>query len=375
MNINRNKLTITVFCSIIYIGLIFNLILPSNDFSPFENRLLQQMPNISWKAILSGKFRSEMEAYASDQFVARDFWIGLKSNIEILVGKKENNGIYFGKDGFLLEKFEKPSEEILNNNINSIVQLSKNSSKNVFLMIVPNSVAVYSDKLPNYATTYSQKDVLDYIEDKIKDSAKFINIYNTLLENKSNNIYFQTDHHWTARGAYYGYKGFLEAEGIKPISIENFNIETVSNNFFGTYYSKAIQNRKTGDRIELFKPQNPPRIVVDYKDEERKTDSLYELNHLKEKDKYAVFLDGNHALLTITTNVDNNRELLVIKDSFAHAMIPFLTNHYKTIHVIDPRYYNLSVTEYIAENNIDTILVLYNLSNFATDTSISRLNR
>ncbi len=221
----------------------------------------------------------------------------------------------------------------------------------------------------------SYQNVLDYIEDKTKDNLNFVNVYNSLLENKSDYIFFQTDHHWTARGAYYGYKRFLEMEGTKPISIDDFNIETVSDSFYGTYYSKARQNRKIGDRIEIFRPKNNSNIVVDYKDEGRKTDSLYELNRLKEKDKYTVFLDGNHALLTITTDVDNDKELLVIKDSFAHAMLPFLTNHYKTIHVIDPRYYNLSINEYITENNIDTILVLYNLSNFTTDTTISKLKR
>ncbi len=154
MNINRNKLTITVFCSIVYIGLIFNLVLPSRSFSPFENRMLQQMPSITWKALVSGQLRNEMENYAADQFAARDFWIGLKSNIEIWIGKKENNQIYFGKDGFLLEKFEKPSNEIINNNINSIIQLAKSSPKNVFLMLVPNSVAIYNDKLPKCIRLY-----------------------------------------------------------------------------------------------------------------------------------------------------------------------------------------------------------------------------
>ncbi|QUH18547.1 DHHW family protein [Alkaliphilus sp. B6464] len=375
MNINRNKLTIILFCSIVYIGLIFNLVLPSRSFSPFENRMLQQMPSITWKALVSGQLRNETENYVADQFIARDFWIGLKSNIEIWIGKKENNQIYFGKDGFLLEKFEKPSEEIINNNINSIIQLAKSGPENVFLMLVPNSVAIYNDKLPDYAITYPQQNVLDYIEDKTKDNLNFVNVYNSLLENKSEYIFFQTDHHWTARGAYYGYKKFLEMKGTKPISIDDFNIETVSDSFYGTYYSKARQNRKIGDRIEIFRPKNHFNIVVDYKAEGRKTDSLYELNRLKEKDKYTVFLDGNHALLTITTDVDNDKELLVIKDSFAHAMLPFLTNHYKTIHVIDPRYYNLSINEYITENNIDTILVLYNLSNFTTDTTISKLKR
>ena len=373
MNINKNKITIVVFCSIIYIGLILNLILPSRKFSPLENRMLQQMPSISWDALVSGKLHDEMEKYVADQFFGRDFWISLKSNIEIGIGKKENNGIYFGKDGFLLEKFEKPSEEIINNNIDSIIQFANNSAQDVFLMVVPNSVAIYNDKLPKYASVYSQKNLLDNIKDRTQNSLKFVNVYDSLFENKEDYVFFQTDHHWTARGAYYGYKNFLEMEGTEPLSINDFNIEVVSNSFFGTYYSKARQDRKIGDSIEIFKPKNAPNVIVDYKDEGRQTDSVYEFSRLEEKDKYTVFLDGNHALLTITTDIGSDKELLVIKDSFAHSMIPFLTNHYKTIHVIDPRYYNLSINEYISENNIDTVLVLYNLSNFASDTTISKI--
>ncbi|NLK21227.1 MAG: hypothetical protein GX308_03920 [Epulopiscium sp.] len=373
MTVNKDKLTIGIFCGIIYMGLIFNLILPNRRFSTFENRMLQQRPKITRKALISGKLRDEVEDYVADQFVARDFWIDLKSKIEISIGKNENNGIYFGKDGFLLEKFERPSEEILDKNIESILQFSKKSFKDILLLLVPNSVAIYKDKLPNYAAPYPQEKILEYIEGRTKDSLKFVDVYDSLLENKKDYIFYKTDHHWTTEGAYYGYRSFMETEGLTPIPLEDFNKEAVSSNFFGSYYSKARQSRKTGDTIEIFTPENPVKTIVDYKDENKKTHSIYELNHLEEKDKYAMFLDGNHGLLTITTDIDSDKNLLIIKDSFANGMIPFLTSHYKTIHVIDPRYYNLSLEKYIKENHIDTILILYNVSGFTTDTSLSKI--
>ena len=105
--------------------------------------------------------------------------------------------------------------------------------------------------------------------------------------------------------------------------------------------------------------------------EDKVTDTMYEYSYLDKKDKYSLFLDNNHPLIIITNNdIITNKEIIVIKDSYANSLIPFLVNHFKKVHVIDPRYYNLSITSYLKENpNIKDGLIIYN-ANGLDDSSI-----
>ena len=99
------------------------------------------------------------------------------------------------------------------------------------------------------------------------------------------------------------------------------------------------------------------------------------MSYIDKKDKYALFLDNNHPLIVITNNdIDTDREIVVIKDSYANSFIPFLINNYKRIHVIDPRYFNDSVSEYINSNNINEGLILYNMNTVLQDHGIMSMD-
>ena len=117
--------------------------------------------------------------------------------------------------------------------------------------------------------------------------------------------------------------------------------------------------------MRLFEREQPTAVNVNYVSTERITDTLYELSRLETKDKYGVFLDTNHPIIEITTEVKNGKKLLVLKDSYANAMIPFLVNHYEEIHVVDLRFVNMPMISYAKEKNIDEALILYNIQNFS----------
>ena len=103
------------------------------------------------------------------------------------------------------------------------------------------------------------------------------------------------------------------------------------------------------------------------------TDTLYELNFLNKKDKYSIFLNGNNPLVKIESSNKNGKNLLTIKDSFANSFAPFVANDFETVHMIDLRHFNMSVEEYIIDNNITDALVLYNTMNFAQDMNMLNL--
>ena len=115
-------------------------------------------------------------------------------------------------------------------------------------------------------------------------------------------------------------------------------------------------------------------MLVNYVIEQKKDTSLFNSDKLKHKDKYQVFLNGNHPLIEIETDKNLDKKILVIKDSFANNFVPFLTENYGNIFLIDLRYYTDSINEFIKNNDINEVLFLYNVNTFNEDDSIFNLS-
>lgn len=375
MKKETNKIITLIFCIFIYVFLMLNILVPDREFSESENRVLAKIPKLNIKNLASGKFTRDFEIYISDQLVFKDYLVFLKSDVERLSLKKENNGVFFGEDGYLLERFQKPDKTVQNNIelINYFINKVPNIS--TYVLLVPNSVKIYEDKLPLFAENYDQLEIINSLKKNLNTNGNFIDVYGILNNKKDEYIYFRTDHHWTMRGAYYGYREFCSDVGITPYELDDFHIETVSDNFYGTFYSKANNRNIDSDRIELFTPKFQVKFKVNYSDKDKVSDSLYESKYLEKRDQYAMFLAGNHPLIKIKSSIDNGKKIVIFKDSYANAFIPFLTNHYEEIHVIDLRYYKLNIYDYIENNHINEAMFLYNVSTFSTDTNLIWLNR
>lgn len=361
---------------ILYIGLIFllNIVTPDRIFSDSENRNLEQRPRFSLNGLMCDKFTINYEKYISDQFALRDFWVGVKSDSEIIIGKKESNGVYLGKDGYLLQTFEKPSLIEVEKKVNAINDFVKsNKNINQYIMIVPNSVKVLESKLPKHAYAADELLYMNYVKSGLDSNIKYIDVYDALHSKNNDYIYYKTDHHWTTDGAYYGYKAAGNKMGFTPRDKSYFNIKKVTNDFYGTLYSKAGFKGISPDSINVYIPKKNKVSKVEY-DDKRVSNSPYDMNSLSKKDKYTVFFGGNHPFMKIETKVNNSKKLLVIKDSYANCFIPFLANHYKEIYVVDLRYYDEDLKSLINKNGIDNMLILYNAKSFFEEDSISNLS-
>lgn len=341
-------------------------------FSEQENRFLTQKPSLNWKDFKSGKYTTEYEQYISDQFPFKNQLVGVKGKMDRAIGKKENNDVLFGDDGYLFERFTSDDDR-LDRNIGLLNTFAEQIDvEHIYTLIPPTAIEIYPEKVPKYVSSISQKDTLAYIEKNISSEIDMINVYDMLLSVKDQQVYFKTDHHWTMRGAYYAYVALAKTMDFEPLLLSDFDIQTVSTSFHGTLYSKATAYDHKPDSIELFLPIQEPQVDVTYEDG-AKANTMYELDNLEKKDKYSLFLDGNHSLVTIKTGAHTGRKLAVLKDSYAHALIPFLANHFDEIHVIDLRYNKESVSSYMASNDLEEILFLYNLPNFSKDTSLGFL--
>lgn len=345
-------------------------------FSENENRMLQQKPVFSVKNFLSGQYGKECDAYVTDQFVGRDNWIRLKTGTELALGETLLNGIYIGSDGYLFEQHlsvQAGGSGVLEENTDR--KLTKLVSdlegyRNVRIMLVPSAAALLPEKLPPHAAgqEFDQTAFLEQAEQTVSDGLSvntWVDVKGLLEEHREEDIYYKTDHHWTTLGAYYGYRAWAESMGYEPKSLKSYERECVAEDFQGTLQSRLNLSWEP-DRIEVFRSLQPFSYEVTYDAGAKGTHSLYEESYLNTKNKYGYFLDDNHALVEIQTEGSSQpqRSLAVIKDSYANCLIPFLTEHYGRVYVMDKRYYHGSVDALMEEKGIDDLLVLYQVTSF-----------
>lgn len=363
------------FILILTIILFSYILAEDQEFSENENRYLSQKPIMTIEDILSGKYTKDVEKYIDDQFVLRDKLIGIKTETQLLMGNKDINGVYIAQDDYLIEKhLEKDFNYAqLNQNIKSVNSFTSSyKDKNISVMVVPTAGLILKDKLPKYAPIFNQDEAIDIIRDEVKDS-KFVDIRNTLFANKDRYIYYKTDHHWTTLGAFYAYEQWCN-QNFTTADILDYNIKTVTQSFKGSLYSKVLNRNSASDSIKIFDYKDSKPYSVYYNFGKSNNNSAYDLNKLNSKDKYQVFFGGNHPEIKIETENKNGKHLLVFKDSYANAFIPFLIKDYESICVIDLRYFNHDLKKYISDNNITDILILYNIMNFSNDKSLGKIS-
>lgn len=343
-------------------------------WSATEKRELQTRPKPKIKTIKKGSFQKKYERYLSDQFPARDLWVQVQTDALRLLGKRESNGVYFGKDDFLLERYDETDfdAERMKENIGALKRFvrSAGTQAQVRVMMVPTKTWAMRDHLPAFAPTWDEQIFYDALYEAFdEDGHVLVPVERELVLRNTDDFqtYYRTDHHWTTRGALIGYEAYLKslpADDAKERVTEKSGLVHVRDGFLGTTYAKVHQAGRA-DAIYLYEPEKELSVV--YNLGERTTDSLYETEYLEEEDKYSVFTGGNQAVIEISGGEKNGKTLLVIKDSFANCMIPFLAEDFERVVVVDLRQLNVGC-EALLEMFLPTdVLVLYNSAQFVQD--------
>lgn len=345
--------TILIGLGIIFGGFFSSVLTEDKSVSYIENKILTKFPRLSFNTIISGRFMDQFDSYSTDQFPGREDFIKLKNNFDFLIGKREFRNIYTTNTGRLLEHFNLNRETLLNN-IEGINNLSGKLNLKSSLLLIPTSIELYKDELPYYAITDNQTEIFREIKEKIH--INFFSALETLMKNKDKDIFFKTDHHWTQLGAKIVFEDVFKKE-------VNQELTTVSNKFFGSYYSKALLSFIKPDTLKAYKDIGNYKIHIDY---ERELNSLYDDSKLDTKNKYQYFLSGDPGRALIEGK--GNGSILILKDSFAHNFIPFMCNEFKEIHIIDPRYYNINIEDYVKEFNIEEVFFIHNINTLNTES-------
>lgn len=352
---------------------VYMRIAPDRTYSPEERRVLAGRPKLTEKSVLRGKFQQKYETYLSEQFPGRTHLVTLRTKLLRLMGERDANGVYFGKDDYLLERYRMQDFdwEQAENNIKQTAAFLK-EYPNAKLMFIPAKSSVLSEKLPPFAQTEGETRFLELAANQIQEEQQ-IETAEVLKAHDSEYIYYRTDHHWTTLGAYYAYEVWAQHMGFSPVPQEQFAVTPVSSTFLGTTYAK-VRTGGRADTISLYEWTKGAGYALDYNMGEFQSDSFYDLSMLEGEDPYAVFFGGNQALIDIRTKAKKDgKTLLVIKDSFGNCFVPFAANHYARTIVVDLRYVNIPVSKLMRVYPADDILVLYNTVQFMDDKDMSKL--
>ena len=360
--------TVVFLCAIMLAFLVGDLLQEDVFFSESENRILASKPKLSKETLLSGKYMEDYEEYTNDQFVSRDTWIMLKTRMDALLQKKEINGVYLAKEDYLIEQHlpeDFPQEKVDKKLalLNKLVEAYPQTK----VMLVPTADNILTEKLPAFAPYFDQRAFLQQVKDAIGEE-RVIDVFPTLQEHAEEDIYYRTDHHWTTLGTYYGYEEFTKAYGLPTRWYLKGEMKAVAEDFQGTLQSK-LNLPTEGEAIYMFPRTLEQEYQITY-DLMEQADSFYEESYLEGKNKYGYFLDDNHAFIEIERESFSEKTLFIIKDSYANSMVPMLAHHYKNVYVMDLRYFNGKLLDFMQtyDTNGDMdVLVLYNCVHFIED--------
>ena len=273
---------------------------------------------------------------------------------------RDDNGKTIGKvliykDGaYALFPFSEDSANYYVKTLNQFRQ-EAGDGVTVYSLLAPTSMEFLQEEKFQQLTD-SQKDTIEYVNAKLKGVVP-VDAYTPLQEHNGEYVYFRTDHHWTALGAYYAYTGFAKEAGFEPVSLDRYQTETVEGYVGSMYETTGSSNLKRNpDTITVYKPFTKNEYNVYYSSAIKM--KVIDMSHADKKVKYRVFLSGDRPLGIIRTDVANGRKILVIKDSYGNAMVPFLLPHYEEIYVVDPRQYEKNIFELIQKNGIQEVLFL-----------------
>ena len=383
MNIKDKTRLLDILTSLFLVVIMFGftfliLFTPDKEFSEQENRYLQQAPKLTLERLTSGKFTSEISDYFSDQFPARDIFVGAKAIAEIGIMKHENNNVTLGKDDYLIKRNDYPNFETIDKNVKAI-SLFGDAMEEIgvpfTVAMAGRNVDVLQRYLPKFYPNQHSTNVWNHFETSMSANnyIGYVDLktpLKTLVDSGTDEqIYYRTDHHWTTLGAYYAYVEIMQSFGEEPLPLDYFDIQTVSTEFYGTTWSSAGMKWIKPDNMQYFRYDGDEYYITEIVDTGKIIEGFYDFDQLDKKDKYSSFIGGNNSRVDIYHSEGTIREkVLLMKDSFAHSLAPFLAYHYDLV-ILDLRYYKNSVKELVIAENIDRVLIMNNLDNIA-DTNV-----
>lgn len=329
---------------------------PAPRLSERENRTLAPLPTFSFGALADGSFETATDLYLTERFPLRNTFREVRAASELALGKMEVGRVILCKDRSLVKRLQ-PDERIFTGNLRGLSALreaAENAGVPVTLAVVPRSMDVRREALP--ALFSADGTPYETLFGLLPDTVDLRGI-------SEDTDWYRTDHHWTTAGAYQGYLALCPALGITPFDESGFTPDTVSKHFWGTTDAAAGIPGIPSDTVTLYRYAGDTEFTVCRNGEAAPFTGFYDFSKLETRDQYGVFFGGNFATVEVSPNTEEDgspagqarQTLLVYKDSFANALLPFLARHYDIL-AVDPRYEKEALSAFLAR--ADAVLIL-----------------
>ncbi|MBO5797658.1 MAG: hypothetical protein J6R77_04850 [Clostridia bacterium] len=237
----------------------------------------------------------------------------------------------------------------------------------VYDILVPLAIdIVLEDEVRAEVRSADQKKAMDYIYGSMPLSVRTVDAYSLLRQHREEYLYFRTDHHWTATGAYYAYAAWAAQKGVTPPALDEYQTMNFPG-YLGTLYSKtgkvaALGN--TPDTVTAYLPLYPTRMqFTDMKGNKTNWPVVKDVSGWKPSSFYSTFIGGDNPFTEIHNEaITDGSSCVVIKESFGNAFVPFLTSHYETVYVLDYRYFDGELTDFVTANGVQDVIFINNMS-------------
>ena len=281
----------------------------------------------------------------------------------------QSGGVYVvGSAGYEMYNYVGSLAEKYQSTVNAVAD-SLSGVSQVYAMAIPLSSGItlpdelFSD-IPGSDQAQAEKDILAGMGQNVKT----IPLHDVMMSHRTEYIYFRTDHHWTALGAYYAYVQFCAAKGITPHNLSDYEVSQFPG-FLGSFYNdggKPDAMKNDPDTVNAYHPVSATASMK-YGDNENSTltggQVIFDESTASASLKYGTFIMGDNPFTVIENpEVSNGESCIVVKESFGNAFVPFLVDHYQTVYVVDYRYYSGSVTQLARDKGVKDVLFVNNLS-------------
>jgi DHHW protein len=422
----KTTLNFIFFAALLAWGLAI-FFLPARLYSDIEKRELKSLPNFSIQQFVEKKYTDSLDGYLADHFVFRDNFVNFSFLIKQYRGyKSDEMGIFEGNidldAGAIEVEIDSNSNNSPNPSVDSALYTNLGEAKYVkqlhSKLLIYNGKAVqifggenktsfgmsteycakvadqYADSLRATArvflaippasgelflpTAYKQEQLSQKRDERYciqttynyLKSAKGVDICSELHLHKNEYLYFATDHHWTGRGAYYGYVAFCKQAGFKPILLDSFNRKVIPN-FLGSLYRLTRDSRLANnpDSVEYFIPPHirTAAYSMEGANYNQKVKKQVWAEIAKGENSYGVFLSRDYPFLLIETNAPTDKVALIIKNSYGNPLTTFLVSHYKRILAVDYRKFKGNVLALCRQHNVSDVIICQGV--FAANTA------
>lgn len=247
----------------------------------------------------------------------------------------------------------------------------------VSMLVAPKSSILYQDDPYLGAKLNDQTAIIDTIYDFCSDRIKTIPTAAPILEHSDDYLFFYSDHHWTSLGAYYAYASMARTLGWEPADISEYNEELRNTEYHGTLYSfsgKDARTKQICDSIYLYSLPNKTVSMTIYN--KNGGQNTYSSCFMPGYKNYLANIGGDNPLTVITVKEnDPSKIILVLKDSFGCCFVPFLTEHYGTIVVVDPREASFTIQDKLRDYNFSDIIFVTSIFNPSVSSWINNCKK